>query len=259
MRRVNPLVTDVWRGLVGPEAGVAQRTYFGCLVLQAGALALWWPKHSLGHALMSEQGPQPLLAVVAVLGLTTAYYSLRAGAEEFLLPGQQSLREWALGTTLPIGRILGGSLLGHLLQTLLLVTLSLPLLAIAYTVGGGRVDALALGVCTVVVQALYYWLAGAVIYLAIGERAQLAFMTGRTLLFASYVLSAWRLAGASHLMVSIELLGTAGYRVDAVAGLPGYRQFLLVHGALTVLLAGVLYLQLRRVRRRAAPVPAEGS
>ncbi len=259
MLRVNPLITGIWRGLVAPEVGAAQRTYFGCLALQAAALVLWWPKHSLGHALSSEQGPQPLLAVIAVLGLTTAYYSLRAGAEEILLPGQQSLREWALGTRLPIGRILGGSLLGHLMQTLFLITLSLPLIAIAYTVGGGRGDALALAMCTVLIQALFFWVAGAVLYLGIGERAQLAFIAGRALLCAGYVLTAWRLAGASHLMVSIELLGTGGYRIDAVAGIAGYHQFLLLHTALIVLLGIVLYLQLRRFRRRSTPARSPGA
>ena len=86
--RVNPVLLDLCRGLLVPVAGPAQRVYFGCLVFQALALILWWPKHSLEHALTVGQGPQPLLAVMAAIGVSTAYYCLRHGAEEFLVEPQ---------------------------------------------------------------------------------------------------------------------------------------------------------------------------
>lgn len=258
MSPVNPVLTGIWRGLLVPDAGAAHRAYFGCLVLQAAALVIWWPKSSLTDALATEQGPQPLLAVIVALGLTTAYYSMRAGAEEFLLPGQQSLREWVISTPLTIGRILRGSVLGQLLHTFWLLTFSLPLICVAFAVSGGEWEALALSLGTVVAQAMVFWLLGAVIYLRMGQHGDATFFTIRALLAVVYALTAWRVPAASHVMVSIDNLGTGTYAVGDVAALPVLRVFILVHAVTIVALASVHYAQLRRYRQSGPGMKSAG-
>ena len=249
MWQANPVFTGVWRGLLAPEAGTAQRSYFGCLLVQAAALALWWPKSSLVDALASEQAPEPLLAAVVALGLTTAYYSLRAGAEEFLLSGQQSLREWALSTPLSVGRIVRGGLFGHLMHTLYLLVFSFPLLCVAFTEGGGEWSALAQSLCTVVFQALFFWLAGAVVYLWIGQHGHATYLAIRLLLVSVYLLTALRLPATSQPMVSVASLGADTYTISFGVASPPYQVFLLVHAVMIAILVIVLYAQLQRWRK----------
>jgi hypothetical protein len=258
MLQANPVFTGIRRGLLVPEAGTAQRTYFACLVLQAAALAIWWPKSSLADVLAAEQGPQPLLAVIVALGLTTAYYSIRAGAEEFLLPGQQSLHEWVSGTPLSIGRILRGSVLGHLAHTLYLLMFSLPLICVAFTVGGGEWATLVLSLCTVVVQAMFFWLAGAAVYLRVGHRGDAAFFAIRTLLVVVYAVAAWLAPAASHVMVSLDSLGTGTYAIGDFAAQPALQIFLLIHAVTIAVLVGVLYALLRRHRIAGAKLQSGG-
>ena len=103
MRR-NPLVTEVLVGIT--RAGKAQLDYLGLLLLQAVVLFLWWPKAGVAQMLESQHGPHTLAAVVMAVGVTTAYFALRAGAEEILLPGQRSRASVAESqTTLDIGRV----------------------------------------------------------------------------------------------------------------------------------------------------------
>ena len=52
----------------------------------------------------------------------------------------------------------------------------------------------------------------------------------------------------SHLMVSIELLGTGDFRIGEVAGLSGWQQFLLVHLVLASALVITLWRLLRKIR-----------
>ena len=76
--RANPLVTEVLTGLNRP--GKAQFDYLGMLLLQAVVVFVWWPKDGIAHALQSQHGPRTLLALVMAVGVTTAYFALRAGA-----------------------------------------------------------------------------------------------------------------------------------------------------------------------------------
>ncbi len=246
MFQTNPVFTGIARGLFQP--GAAQLAYLNCLMLQATALVIWWPNSNLALALAKEQGPQPLIATVGALGLSVAYYSIRAGAEEFLLSGQQSLREWVVGTPLSIRRILSGSLLGHLLQTLHLLVLSAPLLCLAYSVGGGEWDTLAWSLATVVFQATLYWLVGAVVYIAMGQHGQTTFVTLRAIVVAGYLSTAALAPAVSQLMVSIELLDNEVSTPTA----PGHRMFLLVYAGLIAILVIRLYAQLWHYRRRSA-------
>src|SRR5262245_55601893 len=104
MMRVNPLVTEVLVEL--PRQRPAHPDALGLVLLQALVVFLWWPKDGLAQVLESQHGPHTLTAAVMTLGATTAYFALRAGAEESLLPGQHGLRDWALATPLGLGRIL---------------------------------------------------------------------------------------------------------------------------------------------------------
>lgn len=250
MLRANPVFTGIWRGLFAPGIGEAQRTYFACLLIQAAALALWWPKSSLIEALVREQGPEPLLATMVALGLTTAYYSLRAGAEEFLLAGQQSLREWTLSTPLSIGRIVGGSLLGHAVQTMLLLLFSLPLLAIAYSHGGSAWTPVGQILATVVVQAMLFYLIGATLYLRIGHHGRITYLVIRLVLAGTYVLTALYVPILSHLLIAVDALGSARFSVSFGVTFAPYQGFLGVHAVLIAALTAVLWAQLHRFRSR---------
>jgi hypothetical protein len=250
MIHTNALVTGVWRGLLRPGAG--QRAYLNCLALQAVAIVLWWPKANLSQALAHEQGPQPLLAVTVAISLTIAYYSIRAGAEEFLLDGQQPLREWAVGTSLSIRQILTGGVFGHGLQTLHQLALSSPLLCLAYTVGGGDGASLAACLLMVVLQAEVFWLTGAIVYLLIGHSGQSTYVTLRVIVAATYLGSAVAMPSASHFRMSVHLLGGSSEGELSSTLLTPPLVFLLTHAVLIALLCLVLAALLLRYRRNIA-------
>ncbi|MDH3716312.1 MAG: hypothetical protein OET44_20995, partial [Gammaproteobacteria bacterium] len=181
-----------------------------------------------------------------------------SGAEEFLLPGQQSVREWVLSTPLSIGRILRGSVLGHLAHTFYLLMFSLPLICVAFSVGGIEWRILALSLCTVVFQAMFFWLAGANVYLRMGHRGDATFFGIRTLLVVVYAVTAWLLPAASHVMVSIDSLGTGTYAIGDFMALHAYQVFLLIHLVTIVVLVSALYSQLRRYRAAGPALKSSG-
>ena len=250
MFRINALVTGVWRGLVQP--GPAQRAYLNCLLVQAATVFLWWPKSNLSKALAQEQGPQPLLAVTIAIGLTIAYYSIRAGAEEFLLTGQQSLREWTVGTPLSIRRIVSGAVLGHGLQTLHQLALSAPLVCVAYTVGGGEWRSLVLCLVMVVLHAEVFWLVGAIIYLIIGHNGQSTFVTLRFFAAAAYLGISIAFPPASHFRMTIHLMDESSVWKMSTTILTPQLVFLLTYAASIAILCLVLATLLRRYRRNSA-------
>ena len=90
--------------------GMAGLHKLGLLLLLAIVLIIWWPKTGLEQALVSQQDPNTLTAVVIALGVAMAYLALRCGAEEIMLPGQHGLRDWAQATPVRPGRILRGYL-----------------------------------------------------------------------------------------------------------------------------------------------------
>lgn len=247
--RINPVLVGVTRGVLRP--GATQFAYLNCLLLQAAALFIWWPKNELGQSLASEQGPQPLLAVLVALGLSLAYYSLRAGAEEFLLEGQQSLHEWTAGTALAPGRVLRGAVCGHWLQVLYALLLSAPLIGLAFTVGSGTWTAVSLSVAAIFVQTTFYWLAGVLVYLGIGQHGQATFFTLRVLLLGGYVVGLATAPSLSHLMISAELLGNDSLAVETYLGITGYVEFLLFYAVAAAILSVAVQLALRRLRKKA--------
>jgi hypothetical protein len=250
MNSFNPLIEESLRGHIRP--GAPHLAYLNDLCLQGLVLLLWWPEGSVLTALEEGREPVGLLALVIALGATLAYYALRAGAEEILLPGQHPLREWALATPLGLGRILCGYLAGHLVQMLYAIGLSSPLLCIAFSVFGGARAALAWSLVAVVIQATCYRLAAAVVYTAVGHLRNTTLVSVRLILFAGYVVTGAFFPAMSHPVVSYSLLrGSGGPRSFLLAGIavPDYLAFPLLYTVAGVALAALLYLLLERQRR----------
>jgi hypothetical protein len=240
MIRVNPLFVETLRGLA--TVGRVHLDYLNYLLLQALVVFFWWPKSTMIQLLENQDAPNTLLALIVALGVSLAYYNLRAGGEEILLPGQHPLREWALATPLSIGRILSGYLYGHAVQMLHALALSSPLLLMAWLVSANTAHELVWSLLGVVLLATFYRLLGALMYLMFGHYEMLMFISLRGVLVVSYLLGAMLLPLVSHLvMASRWLKGDA-----AMLHLQG---FLAVYGALSLLLIGGLYWVLTRQRR----------
>lgn len=256
MNRCNPLVVEALRGLC--ESGPAHLAYLNYLAIQAVVLFIWWPKNAVFRVLETEDGPDTLLAVVIALGVTVAYYNIRAGAEEILLTGQHPLREWVLATPLTLSRILRGYLLGHLLQNVQLIALSSPLLLAAFWVAAGEWAALGWSLVAVLMQATFYRLAAAVVYTTIGQHEAVTLFSIRAILVAGYAVAAALLPSASHLIVSFRLLNASPVRpLDPV--IPSHVVFILVYATFSIVLVAVLYVLLSRQRRmRGDPLAPAG-
>lgn len=237
-RQRNPLLAEVVRGLAG--SGQAQLDHLNYLIIQAAVLFVWWPRTELFQVLASPERTDPLLALLIAVGLTLAYYSLRAGAEEILLPGQNSLREWVLSTPVRLGRILSGYLGGQLLQTLHAIALSSPLLLMAFYVSGNTWAGFAWSLTAIVFQATFFRLVGAVAYMTIGHYGVATFLIVRAALLSVYVLSAALFPVMSHVAVSSHLLD-GDYSM--------HLSFLLLYAVLSGLLVIALYVQLSRQRQ----------
>lgn len=249
MSRLNPLLHEALLGL--GEPGRVHLVHLGYLALQGLVLFLWWPpRNDLYHVLATANPPDTLLAVVIALGVTLSYYSLRAGAEELMLPGQHPLGEWALGSRLPLGRILHGYIAGQLLQSVHALLLSSPLLLAAFAVGGGAWPALFASLGALLVQALFFRLSGALLYLMLGQRRTLALVSVRAVLLLGYAVPPFVLPAASHIMISHRLFDpSAPTKTETV---PELLTFVLIYAALSVLLTLVLFLLFSRHRDTAA-------
>jgi hypothetical protein len=248
--RANPLVTEVLVGLT--RQGRAQLDYLALLVVQAVTLFLWWPKNGVAQLLESQHGPDTLIAVVIAVGATTAYHALRAGAEEFLLPGQHGLRDWALATPLGLGRIVRGYVLSQVVLSLHLLVLSSPLVLIAFTVSGGEWPGLAWCIAGVLVQALFYRLSGAVTHLVIGQHPAECHFIVRTILAVVYVPIGWLVPFTSHVTLTSRALGEGVQTQPAFAGVPDPWAFVALYTGLSMILVFVLLLLLMRGRRAMA-------
>jgi len=245
--RSNPLVTEVLVGLT--RGGKAQLAYLGLLVLQAVVLFLWWPKFGVAQMLASQQSPHTLAAVVMATGVAMAYYALRAGAEEILLPGQHGLRDWALATPLGLGRVLRGYLLGQLVHSLYLLALSSPLLLMAFTVSGGEWAALGWCLAAALVQAMLFRLCGAITHLAIGQHRTESYLTVRAILLLVYVPLGWLAPVTSHISFTSRALGEYMPVQPAFAVVPDRVGFLVLYAGLSVLATVALRRLLLRERR----------
>jgi len=247
VRPINPLVTETWQGLL--LSGEAQVTYLGYLAAQALALIAWWPWGEIHRLLDTRAEPKTLVAVVIALGVTVSLYAIRAGGQEILLPGQRSLMEWVAATSLTVARILAGYLGAHLLQTLHLLMLSSPLLMAGFAVAGGTWASFAWCIAAVLVMATCYRLVGAIIFLLVEQDSPLIFVALRGVLIGSYAIAPFVCPAASQPMLSYYLLSEDASTHLALAGLQGHWVFVGVYGALSGLLAVVLYRLLSRKRR----------
>jgi hypothetical protein len=245
--RRNPLVIEVLRGL--SRQGKAQLDYLGLVALQAMVLFLWWPKDNVAQVLESQHGPDTLIAIVIAVGITTSYHALRAGAEEFLLPGQHGLRDWALATPLRLGRILRGYVMGQLVYSLYQLALSSPLILIAFTVSGGEWVALGWCVAATLIQALFYRLSGAITHLTIGQHPAESHFVVRTVLVVVYALMGWLVPFTSHVAFATRALGEQTPGQPTFEWLPDHWAFIALYTGLSMLLALLLHLLLVRARR----------
>lgn len=248
--RSNPLVIEVLAGLA--RYGQAQLDYLGLLVLQSAVLFLWWPTDGVAQALASQYGPRTLTAVVIAVGVTTAYFALRAGAEEIVLPGQHGLRDWALATPLSLGRVLRGYVLGQLIHSVHLLALSAPLLLLAFTVSGGEWAALGWCMAATLVQALFYRLCGAITHVTIGQHRDESFYVVRAILLVVYVPVGLLAPFASHVWLASRALNESTSAIvgqPAIAAVPDYGAFLAAYAALSMLAALALHRLLARERR----------
>ena len=248
MNRLNPLTHETLLGL--GEPGRAHFVHLGYLALQGLVLFLWWPpRNDLYHVLATGNPPDTLLAVVIALGVTLSHYSLRVGAEELTLPGQHPLGEWALASRLPLVRILRGYVAGQILQSGHALLLSSPLLLAAFAVGGGAWPALLASLGILLVQALFYRLSGALVYLVLGHRRTLALVSVRAVLLLGYACPPFVLPATSHVMVSYRLFNPS---VPAeTVSVPEPLRFVLIYAALSLLLTMVLILIFSRHRAAA--------
>jgi len=249
--RANPLVIEVVAGIA--RQSKAQLEYLILLAVQAVVLLLWWPKSGVMQMLASQHGPEALIAVVMAMGVATAYHALRAGAEEYLLPGQHGLRDWALTTPLGLGRIVFGFLLGQLVHVLHLLALASPLVLAAFTVSGGEWREVALCMASTLVQAMFYALSGAVMHLTIGQhRAECHFFV-RAVLIVVYLPIGWLVPITSHVAFASRTLGDGVPAQGAFSGmLPDPWLFLTLYMGLSMLCALAVYLLLMRCRARQA-------
>ena len=248
--RSNPLVTEVLVGLT--RQGKAQLDYLGLLLLQAVVLLVWWPKGGVAQMLESQHGPHTLSAVVMAVGVSMAYFALRAGAEEVLLPGQHGLRDWALAAPLGLGRILRGYLLGQFVHSLHLLALSSPLLLMAFTVSGGEWAALGWCMAAALVQALFYRLCGAITHLTIGQHRAESYFTVRAILLLVYVPVGFLTPLVSHVAFTSRALGESTAAPPVFAAVPDQEVFLAVYAGLGLFAALALHRLLLRERRGTA-------
>lgn len=242
--RVNPLIAETLRGLVG--VGQAQLAYLNCLLLQAVVVLFWWPKRTLSEALMNENPPDTLLAMIIALGVTSAYHALRTGGEEVLVAEQQPLRGWVVATPLSLPRILMGFLTGRILQTLQAMFLSLPLVLAAYSVGGGDWSGVGWCLVTIVAQAFFYSVLGAVLYTTIGQFSMSMFLSLRVALVVGYAATLGLVPEASQVVVTYELLSEEPWLTTGP--LPAHFSFLIAYAVAAAVLVALLFGLLARYR-----------
>ena len=244
---MNPLVLEAWRGLSSFNA--FHKAWLSYMFLQACALAVWWPDADITDRLEMHDAPEPLLAVLIALGVSVAYLSLRLGAEEILLEGQFSLREWVT-SEVGIGRLAAGSVLAHLLSAGYLVLMSSPLLLVSYTVGGGTVPLMGTLLGATLLMALFFRLIGATLYFAMGHLGSETFVLLRLVFVIVYLPVALAVESLSHFMLCYHAMNAAPLYPDF--GVPPMALFVAVYGLGSAALVSVLCRQMAGYRRRMA-------
>jgi hypothetical protein len=128
-----------------------------CLLIEAAALLIWWPRSNMVVALLEESKPGVIKAVIFMVVLINAFLATRLGAGEFDdLPATKrapvGFRAWLVSSR--DGRALCYSC-GF-------VVASLPIVAIAVSISEINVAGVGLVLLLAVVQALFYIALGGV-------------------------------------------------------------------------------------------------
>ena len=242
----NPVMTDMWRAT--HSFGKSQFAYLFCLSLQALALILWWPDANIGTALSKQHAPGTLFATLIAVAFTICYQSVRCGAEEIIGANQQSIREWLLSTRLTIRTLVTGYLLGHFLQALHWLLLSMLIVLVAYAIGDSSLSALTLNLIAIFLMSYFYRLFGVGTYLLLGHYDDLVYYITRIMLFAAFIgaglvienASYWQIAQSSLSIGDTNLLTTPPSE---------FIEFLTMQITLVSLASGALALVFRYRRR----------
>ena len=249
------VLAESLRGIATP--GRAHRDLVNYLVIQAVVLFLWWPKDTLLEVLGSGDAPDTLLATVLAAGFMSAWYGVRAGAEELLLPGQRGLRAWRAGGSPSVARLLAGRTAGHAVESAHALALASPLVLTAFAVSGGEWPALAWCAAAILLQAVCFRLAAAAIALALGEHATMILIATRALVLLAYALTAVALPAASLVVLGADLLrvdAPPGAGADPAAPVAPLAPMVFVAAHL-VAAAALLALLDRQLRRAGADAP----
>ena len=185
----------------------ASSRFAASLGIQAAVLVMAWPSESLFRLLYDERTPKTLFAYAAALGITTAYFQLRAGAEELLSERARTLAEWAVATPLPIPILVLNYGLGHLLQSLWILLLCAPLLLIATVPSGASASALVGLALGVLVHGTFFRFIGACLYVLFGHLGRLHFVLLRIAGVAIWVCLVVKVEPLSYMEFSGSLSG----------------------------------------------------
>ncbi|MFT5446784.1 MAG: hypothetical protein ACI9DC_001959 [Gammaproteobacteria bacterium] len=243
----NPLVIDTVRGIAQ-----SSRVHKDCLLYLLGlatVVFIWWPKQSLTEVLQRQNSPDTLLVALLGCGAIVAWFSARAGAEDFALNGQHGLRDWVAGTPLALSKILSGYLYSHLLQCVHLVALTLPIILLTFSVSGGQWPSMAMCLAMAVVQSVFYRLTAAAIYIAIGKHAALTAISVRALVLLTYAITASIVPVASHVVITVNNLD-GGSSARGIHATSASVQFLAFYTVASIVVLYVLYRQLSSLRAR---------
>ena len=223
-------------------ASPAHLEYLKHLLVQALVVFAWWPKDGLLEVLGSGEVPDTLRAAVLIAGFMIAWWSARAGAEEFLFPGQGALLAApAPDAASPAQQVLA-LVVSQLVHALHLLALSSPLVAMAFGVSAGEWRALALSVAAILFLAVFYRLLGAVVLSWMGPQGVMTFLTVRILVVLTYGLALAVVPAASHLVLASRALAPGGMPLPGLGPVPGPLAF----GALYTLGCALLGLVLAR-------------
>ena len=256
MNRRNPILDETLRGIV--RGSQSHLDYLNYMLLQSLALLVWWPKSPLIQVLVTQNGPDTLLAVLLAVAVTVGYHQLRSGCEEVRLAGQNSLREWSIATPINLVRIAWGYLASVLAHVSLQLLLSLPLILIAYSVSGVQWVALLPCFAVILAQAVVFRLIGACTYLWIGQHPAGIYIATRTVLALVYLPLAFWAAALSPVAVLFHLLRAAqdiqltGFELmfGGPVGPQAAVHFVVGCSVLSIGLLMLLYRQLGFERRR---------
>jgi len=257
--RAESLFLERWRALKSNRS--VQGIYLVYLLVQAAALVIWWPKGTLTDALAEHDGPDPLLAVLVVHGVSTAYCSLRLGAEDLAFPDQSALLEH-IQRARSLARLLLGWLAAHLLSLSIFFLWALPVQLAAFSVSSASREAYLGCLGAAALGATFFVLVGGLLRLTLSpasvEGEAQRFVALRVLFFFLYFPVFYVYEPASQIALFFALLRPGGSSaepgLDPGAGPappegPALIHFAAAYGIGTLVLAAAWIVRARRLHR----------